>query len=91
MACRRRHQATVWPKAGILIIGDDILITVLMEKHFRGNLNKDTIVIEENVLENAFREMAAILSRTQYVKRSSPVGLQLDPKQYLGPLLLAWF
>ena len=58
-----RRQAIIWNNAGILLVGP--LGTKLQWKLYK----KSYICIQENAFGNLVREMAAILSRLQYVKR----------------------
>ena len=54
-----RHQAIIWPNAGILLICP-------LGKKLQWNLNKNSyIFIQENAFENAVWKMAAIFSQPQ--------------------------
>ena len=56
-----RCQAITWTNAGVLLIWP-------FENKFQWNLNQNTIVfIQEKAFENVVCQVAAILSRTQYV------------------------
>ena len=67
-----RRQAIIWTNDGILLIGP-------LETNFSENFKQNShIFIQENAFENIVCEMAAILSRPQYVNATTNVMLMLS-------------
>ena len=71
MACR--HQAIIWSSAVILLIGPlwTNFSRIVIEIHW-------DVFIQENTFENVVREMAASVSRPQYVNLLAHICITWD-------------